>query len=495
MIIIPASKIKIPTTNIRKFLWIFIFLDIFSIISNNNRKYVIIRAMKVVSDKEGIDELFTRGVGEFIDPGGIFRKKLETNPGKVIIKFGVDPTRPDLHLGHAVILRKLRQLQDLGARVIFLIGDITAQIGDPTGKNKIRPETNLEEIKKNMKTYLDQVDKILLKDPKVFSWIINSDWLVSINDIIAPDKQIININIGNKVVATTPPLPGNHIINKAHHWEKTRMQKNNINSYTLINLLAILRKITFSRLIEREMFQERIKENMPIFMNEMLYPVIQGIDSNAISNIYGSCDLEVGGTDQHFNMLVGRDVMEMNQKIPQAVLSFKLLEGTDCKEKISKNLDNYIGITDEPNDMYGKVMSVPDSSIVNYFELCTYVPIEEIEEIKKEIENGKVKPRDLKMKLAFQITAEYHSEQKAKEAEENFINTFQKKEIPENMPEIVAQKGDSLADIIVLNKILPSKSEWRRLVEANAVHDLEKNENINDFALEISESLIVRIGK
>ena len=451
--------------------------------------------MKVVSDKERIDELFTRGVGEFIDPGGIFRKKLETNPGKVIIKFGVDPTRPDLHLGHAVILRKLRQLQDLGAKVIFLIGDITAQIGDPTGKNKIRPETNLEEIKKNMKTYLDQVDKILLKDPKVFSWIINSDWLVSINDIIAPDKQIININIGNKVVATTPPLPGNHIINKAHHWEKTRMQKNNINSYTLINLLAILRKITFSRLIEREMFQERIKENMPIFMNEMLYPVIQGIDSNAISNIYGSCDLEVGGTDQHFNMLVGRDVMEMNQKIPQAVLSFKLLEGTDGKEKMSKSLDNYIGITDEPNDMYGKVMSVPDSSIGNYFELCTFTPMKEIEEMRKKLKDKSVNPKDIKMNLARQIVAIYHGEEKAQKAEKNFISTFQKREIPEEMMELETKKGESLMNVLVEVKILSSKGDFRRLIEEKAITDLETNKKITDADFIPKSGMKFKIGK
>jgi len=450
--------------------------------------------MDIKEKEKLIDEVLSRGVGEFIDPDGSFRKKLIESSEKIVVKWGVDPTRPDIHLGHAVILRKLRQLQNLGCKVVFLIGDVTTQIGDPTGKSKIRPEIEQIEIQKNMKTYLDQVDKILLKDPNVFTWTMNSDWLISINDIIAPDNQSISINIGDKSV-NLPPLPSNNILAKAAHWQATRMQKSNINSYTLINMLSVLRKITHSRLIERDMFQDRIKKGEPIFMHEMMYPVIQGIDSNAIANIFGSCDLEVGGTDQHFNMLVGRDVMIMNDKKPQAVISFKILEGLDGKEKMSKSLDNYIGITDESDDMYGKVMSIPDSSIVNYFELCTYVPIEEIEEIKKEIENGKVNPRDLKMKLAFQITAEYHSEQKAKEAEENFINTFQKKEIPENMPEIVAQKGDSLADIIVLNKILPSKSEWRRLVEANAVHDLEKNENINDFALEISESLIVRIGK
>ena len=450
--------------------------------------------MKEIMSKNKINELFTRGVGEFIDPNGIFRKKLETSPEKVVIKFGVDPSRPDIHLGHAVVLHKLRQFQELGCKVVFLVGDITAMIGDPTGKSKIRPEIEQAEIQANMKTYLDQVDKILLKDPKVFSWTTNSDWLVSINDIIAPDNQAININVGEKTIATTPPLPGNHILAKAHHWEETRRQKDNINSYTLISLLAILRKVTFSRLIERDMFQERIKEGLPVFMNEMLYPVIQGIDSNAISNIYGSCDLEVGGTDQHFNMLVGRDIMEMNQKTPQAVLSFKLLEGTDGKEKMSKSLDNYIGITDEPNDMYGKVMSIPDSSIENYFELCTFTPMDEVEDIRKKLQKGSVNPKDIKMKLAKQIAAIYHGEDKAKKAEESFVNTFQKREVPEEITELDGG-GKTLMDILVEAEILSSKGDFRRLIEEGAVTDLSTEKKLTDVNFVPESGMKFKIGK
>lgn len=432
-----------------------------------------------MTDKTRIDEIFSRGVGEFIDPEGIFRKKLENNPEKVIIKFGIDPTRPDIHLGHAVVLRKLRQFQDLGSKIVFLIGDITALIGDPTGKSKIRPEVNMEEIKKNMKTYLDQVDKILLKDPKVFTWTMNSDWFVSINDIIAPDNQTITITAGDKSI-NLPPLPGTDIIAKAVHWQTTRIQKGNINNYTLISLLSILRKITYNRLIERDMFQERIKKGEPVFMHEMMYPIIQGIDSNAISNIYGSCDLEVGGTDQHFNMLVGRDVMEMNNKVPQSVLSFKLLEGTDGKEKMSKSLDNYITITDEPNDMYGKVMSIPDSSIRNYFELCTFTPMDEVENIRKGLEDKTLNPKEVKMNLARQIVAIYHGEQKAQKAEENFTAVFQNKEIPEEMTEIATSNAQSLMDILVQTKNLSSKSEFRRLVKEGAVTNLESGEKIDD---------------
>lgn len=451
--------------------------------------------MKGFADKIKIDELFSRGVGEFVDPDGKFRRKLETDPEKIVIKLGVDPNRPDIHLGHAVILHKLRRFQELGCKVIFLIGDITAMIGDPTGKNKIRPEIEYTEIQKNMNTFLNQVDKILLKDPKVFSWTMNSDWLVSINDIIAPDNQAIKINIDNKTIATTPPLPGNHILAKAHHWEETRRQKNNINSYTLVSLLAILRKITFNRLIERDMFQDRIKEGLPVFMHEMLYPVIQGIDSNAISNIYGSCDLEVGGTDQLFNMLVGRDIMEMNQKTPQAVLSFKLLEGTDGKEKMSKSLDNYICITDEPNNMYGKVMSIPDPSIGNYFELCTFTPMDEVENIKKKLEKGFVNPKDIKMNLAKQIVEIYHGKNKAKKAEENFINTFQKRETPEEMTELETKKGKTLMDILVETKLLSSKGDFRRLVEEGAITDLNTDKKITDVNLIPRSGMKFRIGK
>ena len=449
--------------------------------------------MKEISTKNQIDEILTRGVGEFIDPDGIFRKKLESNPEKIVIKLGVDPTRPDIHLGHAVILHKLRRFQDLGCRVVFLIGDITAQIGDPTGKSKIRPEIDYLEIQKNMKTYLDQVDKILSKDEKVFSWTMNSDWFVSINDVVAPDNMVINMTAAGKKFST-PPLPGNNIFAKAHHWEKTRMQKGSINSYTFINFLSILRKVSFSRLIERDMFQDRIKNGEPIFMHEMMYPIIQGIDSNAIANIFGSCDLEVGGTDQHFNMLMGREIMEMNKKVPQAVISFKILEGLDGKEKMSKSLDNYVGITDEPSDMYGKIMSIPDSSIVNYYELCTFTPWDGVEEIKKKLEGGKENPKNIKMQLAKQIVAIYHGEKKSEEAENNFVNTFQKGEIPEEMTEIESA-GENLMDLLVLNKVVASKGEYRRLVDEGALTDLDKDEKIEDVNFIPEKGNKFRLGK
>jgi tyrosyl-tRNA synthetase len=226
-----------------------------------------------------------------------------------------------------------------------------------------------------------------------------------------------------------------------------------------------------------------------------MYPVLQGIDSFILSRIYGSCDIEVGGTDQHFNMLMGRDIMEMNGQVSQAVLSFKLLEGTDGKEKMSKSLDNYIGITDEPNDMYGKVMSIPDSSISNYFELCTFTPMSEVEEIKNKIKAGTVNPKDIKMNLAKQIVAIYHGENKAEKAEESFVNTFQKKEIPEEMTEVNKEGTKTLMDVLVGAKILSSKSDFRRLVEEGAITDLDTNNKIEDVNIIPEVGMKFKIGK
>jgi tyrosyl-tRNA synthetase len=439
-----------------------------------------------------IDDLLSRGVGEFIDPDGTFRKKLTEQPDQIVIKFGVDPTRPDLHIGHAVVLRKLRRFQDLGCKVVFLVGDLTSSIGDPTGKSKIRPEISQRDIEINMQTYLEQVGKVLKTDPSVFSWIRNSDWFVSINDVIGADGTQISIDVDGKEFLT-PPLPGDNILAKANAWVSTRMQKGNIRNYSLIGILSILRKISHSRLIERDMFQERIKKGEPIFMHEMMYPVLQGIDSNVLHDIYGSCDLEVGGTDQHFNMLVGRDIMQMNNKTPQAVLSFKLLEGTDGSEKMSKSLDNYVGITDEPSDMYGKIMSIPDSSLGNYFELCTYTPLERVREIRMEIEEGSKNPRDIKMELAHQIVAEYHGIEAAKDAEADFVAKFQRKEIPDDIQEI--EGSGLLVDVLLANNLIPSKSEFRRLVDGGAITILETKEKITDPAFTLSETLTLKIGK
>lgn len=424
------------------------------------------------SIKTKIDEILSRGVGEFIDPDGAFRRKLESRPDSIVIKFGMDPTRPDIHLGHAVVLRKLRSLQDLGCKVIFLIGDYTASIGDPTGKNKTRLELEQKEIEKNMNTYLAQVGSILKSDPKVFSWIRNSDWFTAVTDLQPSAGVKINFSKGNRMLGV---FDGNSFIGKALLFEKTRMQlsvlKNkSIHTVSLGFMLNTLRKVSHNRLMERDMFQDRVKNQEELFMHEMMYPVLQGIDSHILAKVYGSCDLEVGGTDQHFNMLMGRQVMGMYNQDPQAVLSFKILEGLDGKEKMSKSLDNYVAITDEPGDMYGKIMSIPDSSIANYYELCTFTPISEVAEIKKKLEDGKENPKDLKMELAKQIVAIYHGESKANSAEDDWVKKFEKKEIPDDVEEI---KGmGTLMETLVAGGVIESNSAARRLFETGSINDL-----------------------
>jgi len=452
--------------------------------------------------KEEITDLFTRGVHEFFDPDGKFKKKLEENPKSIVIKLGVDPTRPDINIGHAVILRKLRKFQDLGCKVVFLIGDYTAQIGDPTGKNKTRPDLEQGEVEANAKTYIDQVGKILNVDSKVFSWIRNSDWYYSSTDLV-PDPNIKSIDIDVKKSngeSTKVALKPDSFLGKAIFYENTRMQKThlhnpNLVSITLRGLLWTLKNVTHSRLINRDMFQIRIKNGEELYMHEMMYPILQGIDSFAIANVYGSCDLEVGGTDQTFNMLMGRDVMKVNGKEPQAVLSFDLLIGLDGKEKMSKSLDNYIGITDEPANMFGKVMSIPDSLISSYFELCTYTPLEDIEEIKKDLEKGKKNPKDIKMRLAREITEIYHGREKAKIAEEEFTSVFSKKNIPSDINAIVAKKGTLLQDVLKTNSIVSSNSEFKRLISGKAIENISTKTLIDDPNYKIEEDITVRVGK
>ena len=446
-------------------------------------------------NKEIIDELLTRGVGEFIDPDGAFRKKLEESPENIIIKFGIDPTRPDIHLGHAVVLRKLRHFQDLGCKVIFLIGDYTGQIGDPTGKSKVRPEIHIEEIQTNMKTYLDQIDKILLKDEKVFDWTINSDWFTAINDIGAPIGQMLSWVSPNGI--KVDDIDANSTMGKSLIFENTRRQtrqNKNILAVTLGTFLWSLKHITHSRLIARDMFQDRIKKGEELYLHEMMYPVLQGIDSFAISKIYGNCDLEVGGTDQTFNMLIGRDIMKINNQTPQAVLAFTLLEGLDGKEKMSKSLDNYIGINEEPNEIFGKTMSIPDELIIKYFYLCTDIEKSIIEGYEQDMINDKVNPRDLKMTLGKEIVSMYHSKELAEGAQANFIATFQNKEIPSDLPEIVIREGALLLDVFVDNNIVTSKTDFRRLVDENAITNLDTNEKISDYK-QIAVEGVYRVGK
>ena len=446
------------------------------------------KCVRVLVSMTKQEEIFSRGVATFVDPADVFKKKLEgkingTYTKDIFIKFGVDPTRPDIHLGHAVIFRKLRVFQDLGCKVIFLIGDYTSQIGDPTGKSKVRPEITQQEVEANMKTYLDQVGKILSTDPKVFSWIRNSDWFTNITDIAADKGATLTINdIGdqNHITVEANSFVGKAAIFESTRMQKTHLQKNGIHTVSFSRVLSILRNITHSRLIQRDMFQDRIEKGDELYMHEMMYPVLQGIDSSVLASIYGTCDLEIGGTDQLFNMLMGRDVMKMNKQEEQSVLSMDILEGLDGKEKMSKSLGNYIAITDEPNDMYGKIMSIPDALIPRYFALTTYSPLDEVKKIQSDVETGDAHPRDLKMRLAREIVAIYHGDGLAQKAEEAFVDTFSKGKIPENVPEIRFDLETNIVDALMKSECVESKTEARRLIESGAVTFLDEDLRISE---------------
>jgi tyrosyl-tRNA synthetase len=442
-------------------------------------------------------ELFERGVSTFIDPDGVFKDKLERKAKgeykkDIVIKFGVDPTRPDIHLGHAVVLRRLRQFQDLGCKVVFLVGDYTAQIGDPTGESKIRPELTITEIQKNMKTYLEQVGKILRDDPAVFSWITNSDWFLNVTDVSA--------NVDAKLELEGKKIEPNSFIGKALLFENTRMQRKigpdkGIIGITLRGLLWTLKHITHQRLIERDMFQDRLKSGSELYMHEMLYPVLQGIDSFALSHIYGSCDLEMGGADQTFNMLMGRDVMKANGVEQQAVLAMKIIPGTDGKEKMSKSLDNYIGINETPEEIFGKTMSIPDSLMKEYFLLATYTPIAEVEEMEKKLESGKLHPRDMKLRLAREITAIYHGTDAAKKAEEGFIDTFSRGGVPKEIVVVKVASGSKLGDVLLSQGLVDSKSEFQRLLKEGAIKNIDTDSSLDESHVSLEDNITLRIGK
>jgi tyrosyl-tRNA synthetase len=389
--------------------------------------------MKVITDEKKIDEVLTRGVEEVI-----VRKDLETklkSGKKLRIKLGIDPTSPNIHIGRAIPLLKLRDFQELGHQVVFIVGDFTGVIGDTSDKDSERPMLSSKTIKENMKGYVDQAGKIL--DLSKCEIHYNSEWL----------GKLTYGEIGEQADC-----------------------------------------FSLSDFISRENIKKRLDVGTRVSLREVLYPLMQGYDSVAIR-----ADVEIGGTDQKFNLLAGRRLQERHKQEPQNIVMNPLISGTDGR-KMSSSWGNTINLKAEPNDMYGKVMSLSDIFIIQYFELTTRIPIEDIVEYKKQLENG-TNPKDLKMKLAYEIVKIYHGEKKAKEAEENFINTFQKKEIPEEMEEISGDTGELLSEVLVRNKILESKGEWRRLVLGNAVHDLDKNENIIDQNLKITENLRLKIGK
>lgn len=366
-------------------------------------------------------DLFERGIDEVIEAKAL--EKLLRGSKKLRLKLGVDPTSPDLHLGHAVTMRKLRQLQDLGHKVILIIGDYTAKIGDPSGRNAMRPVLSDGEIKKNAKTYFDQAGKLL--DVKKAEIRYNSEWLGKLK---------------------------------------------------FDDLLKLAANFTVPQLIERDDFRTRLFENKELGLHELLYPVMQAYDSVELK-----ADVEFGGSDQRFNILAGRALMKKMGMAPQQVLLTKLLIGTDGKQKMSKSLGNYIGVADEPTDMYGKVMSIPDELIGEYYELCTDVPTESIDAAIKTIANG-ANPRDVKASLAREIVRLYHSDEAADLAAEAFSQTFSQKLGPaEGMIDVrFINREHELVEALLLLKIVSSKSEARRLIAQGGVTVNDKRVNPDD---------------
>lgn len=354
------------------------------------------------------------------------------------VKLGVDPTKPDLHLGHSVMLRKLRQFQDLGHEAILIIGGFTAMIGDPTGQNTTRPPLTKEEVALNAQSYIDQAKKILAVDR--LQIVNNLDWL--------------------------GPM-------------------------SFMDVIHLSSKMTVARMIERDDFSKRFAANEPISLHEFLYPLAQGQDS-----IYLENDIELGGTDQKFNLLVGRNLQKDRGLNPQVCLMMPLLVGTDGSAKMSKSYDNYIGINEHPNDMYGKALSIPDELIYSYFELTTDIPNEELPALKKKV---RMNPRDAKHDLAYTLVALYHSKEAAEGARDHFETTVIQKKIPDDAPEYSLQRGQEhrVLDIISALKFCSSNAEAKRLVKQGGVSldEVKITDITQSIKAESDNEYVLKVGK
>ena len=359
--------------------------------------------------------IISSGTDRIVPESALLEKLKRNEP--LNIKLGVDPTAPDIHIGHAVPLRKLRQFQDLGHRVTLIIGDGTALIGDPSGRNSTRPQLTSEQVKANAQTYVEQAFKIL--DPEKTTLVYNSQWLLELK---------------------------------------------------LEDLLALAGKFTVARILERDDFHNRYTTNQPIAVHEFLYPIMQAYDSVVIK-----ADVEIGGSDQLFNLLAGRELMEKMGMEPQVCLTLPLLEGTDGVQKMSKSYGNYIGVTDEPADMFGKVMSIPDEIMVRYYRLASTVPVDQIDEIERGLADDSLHPNKVKRALARNIVAAYHGEEAAVKAEEQFDLVFKQHEMPDDIPEVHVELVPNDEGLVYVAKLLAdaglaqSAGEARRLIDGGGV--------------------------
>ena len=351
------------------------------------------------------------------------------------VKLGCDPSRPDLHVGHGVVLRKLRHFQDLGHQSILVIGDFTAMIGDPSGRNKTRPQLTLEETKVNAESYINQAGQIL--DLEKLEIVYNSDWL-------------------NK-------MDFSDVIKLSSHY-------------------------TVARMLERDDFTKRYQSETPISIHEFMYPLAQGMDS-----VHLNADIELGGTDQKFNLLVGRDLQKEYNQEPQCVLTLPLLEGTDGQDKMSKSYGNDIGLTDSPQEMYGKTMSITDEMIVKYFRLAADASDEVLVKIESNLNDSSYNPRDAKRLLARSLVELYYDSDSALKAEDHFDEVIVNKSIPDDIPEFQIEYETSLVDAVFLSKVVASKSEVRRLVKQGAVS--VDGKKIDDASFSLRSGQVIKIGK
>jgi len=390
--------------------------------------------MTSIADSK-IKEILTRGVVEVLVKNDL-SEKLKSGR-KLRIKLGIDPSGKDLHIGHMVVIKKLKEFQDLGHQIILLFGNFTGQIGDPTGKMEGRAIKSKQELEKNSEKYLDQVKIFLDIDKVEVRW--NADWLEKLN---------------------------------------------------FADVVKLASCFTVAQMMERDMFQDRVKKNIPISMHEFMYPLMQGYDSVALN-----ADLELGGTDQTFNLLAGRVIQKAYGQVPQDILTVPILEGLDGVKKMGKSENNYIAVDDDPKNMFGKVMSIPDNLILKYFELATNVPSEEIKKYEKALKEGE-NPMDIKKTLGKEIVKIYHSPEDASVAEAAFVNQFSKNELPEDIEEkTIDAKEINLVELIVNEKLAPSKSEARRLIEQGGVKiDQEKITDVN-HTLDLHNEKLIQVGK
>ena len=387
-------------------------------------------------------EIIERGTVEIISREELVRKMelaaLEGRPLKV--KAGFDPTAPDLHIGHTVLIQKMKHFQELGHQVLFLIGDFTGMIGDPSGKSETRKPLTSQEVKKNAETYKEQIFKIL--DPEKTQIVFNSSWM-----------------------------------------EKMK-------SSDMIDLSA---RYTVARMLERDDFQKRYNSQQPISIHEFLYPLIQGYDSVALE-----ADVELGGNDQKFNLLVGRDLQKSYGMEPQVVITMPLLEGTSGVQKMSKSLNNYVGISEPAREIFGKIMSISDELMVRYYELLSDIPNEEFEGLKSGMKAGSLNAKTVKARLARELAARYHSEMEAEQAEEEFNEIFQKKGLPDEIPEVKVRwegEGKWIAHVLHEAGLAKSSSEARRLITQGAV--TVNDERVVDEKTELfrNGSYLIKVGK